>query len=138
MALINSKRHLFKTFTWRIIASTDTILIAWILTKNFSFAFKIGFLEIITKMILYYFHEIFWFKSRVKNANKRHVLKTFSWRALGTLDTIILSWIVIGDPFSGLKIGFFELISKMFLYYGHEKIWYKINFGLGNLRNQKL
>lgn len=136
--MINSKRHLFKTVTWRVIASSDTILIAWLLTENFSFGLKIGLLEIITKMILYYFHEIFWYKSSLKNANRRHIFKTFSWRAVGTIDTIILSWFVIGDPLSGLKIGFLELLSKMLLYYGHERIWYKIDFGLENRKNLKL
>ncbi len=134
--MINSKRHLYKTITWRFIASSDTVLITWLLTENFSFGLKIGFLEILTKMILYYFHEIFWFKSSFKNANKRHILKTFSWRTVGTMDTIILCWLIIGDPLSGLKIGFFELFSKMFLYYGHERIWYKIDYGLENSRKK--
>ena len=136
--MFTSKRHILKTFTWRLIATTDTILITWVLTNNFSFGLKIGFLEIITKMILYYFHEIFWYQSDFKNANKRHIIKTFSWRTVGTVDTIILSWIIIGNPISGLKIGFFELFSKMLLYYGHEKIWYKIDFGIENRKHKNL
>ena len=62
---------------------------------------------------------------------KRHVAKALSWRAVGTLDTIALSWIITGDPVVGLSIGFFETISKTFLYYLHERAWYKMsNFGV--------
>ena len=37
----------------------------------------------------------------------------------------------------GLKIGLFETISKMILYFGHEKLWYKINFGLDKRNKAK-
>jgi uncharacterized membrane protein len=30
----------------------------------------------------------------------------------------------------GLKIGFVEVVTKMILYYLHERAWYKVNFGL--------
>ena len=71
-----------------------------------------------------------WFNSSVKDSNKRHLMKTFSWRAIGTIDTIIFGWIISGNPLSGLKIGGFEMVTKMLLYFFHEKLWYKINFGL--------
>ena len=69
---------------------------------------------------------------------KRHVAKALSWRALGTLDTFILSWIITGDPMIGLSIGFFETISKTFLYYFHERVWYKMStFGLKQKRKEE-
>ena len=62
---------------------------------------------------------------------KRHVAKALSWRVVGTLDTIILSWVITGDPLIGLSIGFFETISKTFLYYLHERVWYRMStFGV--------
>ena len=126
----SSKRHIVKTITWRFIGTTDTIFLSWIISGDFTIAYQIGFLELITKMILYYFHERFWFESSMLNTNKRHLAKTFSWRAIGTLDTFILGWLITGNPLTGLKIGGAEVVSKMLLYYGHEKIWYKINYGL--------
>jgi uncharacterized membrane protein len=56
---------------------------------------------------------------------KRHLLKTISWRAVGTIDTIILGWIITGDPLTGLKIGALEVLTKMTLYFIHERVWYK-------------
>jgi uncharacterized membrane protein len=60
----------------------------------------------------------------------RHILKTLTWRAVGTFDTILLGWLVSGDPKVGLTIGSFELITKIVLYYLHERIWYRIDFGV--------
>lgn len=61
---------------------------------------------------------------------KRHVLKTISWRVVGTLDTIILSSIITDSWKTGLTIGGIEVFTKMILYYLHERSWYKyIKFG---------
>ncbi len=67
---------------------------------------------------------------------KRHIAKTITWRIIGTIDTMILGWLVTGDPITGLKIGGFEILSKMVLYFIHERIWYKMNFGLPNRNNR--
>lgn len=70
------------------------------------------------------------------HSRKRHLAKTITWRIIGTIDTMILGWIVSGNPMTGLKIGGFEVITKMALYYAHERAWFKINYGLPN-RNKK-
>ena len=125
-----SKRHILKTITWRAIGSLDTLLLSWFISGDLSIGIQIGITEVITKMILYYVHERLWFKSKIESTNKRHILKTFSWRTIGTIDTFILAWIITGNPLTGLKIGISEVFTKMLLYYGHEKLWYRINFGL--------
>jgi uncharacterized membrane protein len=61
---------------------------------------------------------------------KRHILKTITWRIVGTLDTIIIGWAISGDPTVGLSIGGVEMISKMVLYYLHERAWYRSKFGI--------
>ena len=62
MKKVEKKRHLAKTITWRIIASLDTFIIAWVITGKFDWAGTIAGIEIITKMFLYYFHERAWYK----------------------------------------------------------------------------
>ena len=57
---VSRKRSLIKTITWRAIASLDTFLIVWLVTKKLSWAGTIASLEIITKMILFYLHERGW------------------------------------------------------------------------------
>ena len=130
MATSSYKRHLAKTVTWRIVGTIDTIVLSWIITGNPLTGLKIGGAEVITKMVLYYFHERVWFNIGVKDSKKRHLLKTITWRIIGTLDTILLSWLISGNPMTGLKIGAAEVVTKMILYYFHERAWYRVNFGL--------
>lgn len=64
-------------------------------------------------------------------AHKRHLAKTISWRVIGTLDTMIISWAVTGSWEWGLAIGGIEVFTKMVLYYLHERAWYKYSkFGI--------
>jgi uncharacterized membrane protein len=59
----NKKRSLVKTLTWRIIASTDTLILATLISQDLETGAKIAILEFFTKMILYYLHERGWSKS---------------------------------------------------------------------------
>jgi uncharacterized membrane protein len=69
---------------------------------------------------------------------KRHLLKTLTWRIVGTIDTIILSWAISGDPFVGLSIGGAEVVTKMLLYYFHERAWYRFtDFGVKKSKKLK-
>ncbi len=61
---------------------------------------------------------------------KRHLVKTVSWRVVGTIDTILLGWFITGEISTGAKIGGLELFTKMFLYFMHERVWHNINFGI--------
>ncbi|WP_350286169.1 DUF2061 domain-containing protein [uncultured Croceitalea sp.] len=129
---ISHKRHFAKTITWRMLGTLDTIVLSWFITGNPFTGVKIGLSEVITKMILYFFHERAWLRIGIPESRKRHILKTFSWRFVGTVDTILLSWLISGNPFVGLKIGALELVTKMVLYYLHERAWYRLDYGLYN------
>ena len=63
-------------------------------------------------------------------SRKRHILKTITWRIVGTIDTIVIGGLITGDWTIGLSIGGIEVISKMILYYIHERVWYKSKFGV--------
>ena len=63
-------------------------------------------------------------------SRKRHILKTITWRILGTIDTIVIGGLITDDWTIGLSIGGIEVISKMILYYIHERVWYKSKFGV--------
>ncbi len=55
-------KSIFKTISWRVIGTIDTMLIAYFLTGEITVAASIGSIEVFTKMILYYFHERLWNK----------------------------------------------------------------------------
>ena len=60
---------------------------------------------------------------------ERSILKSITWRIVGTADTVIISWIVTGALTLAFSIGFVELLSKMLLYFVHERIWNKVRWG---------
>ncbi len=53
-------RSVLKGITWRIIATSTTIAIAYIITGEISAAFKIGAIEFVGKIFIYYLHERLW------------------------------------------------------------------------------
>ena len=55
----------------------------------------------------------------------RHLAKTVTWRLVGTVDTILLGWWASGDATVGLTIGGLEMVTKMILYYLHERAWFR-------------
>ena len=133
-----AKRHIAKTISWRAIGTLDTLLFTWLLSGNIEKGLSISAFTTITKMIWYYLHERIWFKSKVQDPNKRHIYKTISWRIIGTLDTAIISWFVLGDIAVVMQIGVVETITKMIFYYFHEKLWYRINFGLDQRKKKHI
>ena len=64
-------------------------------------------------------------KSLRESDKFRHLLKTISWRVVGTIDTMVVSYIITGSIKIGLAIGGFEVFTKMILYYFHERVWFK-------------
>lgn len=56
------------------------------------------------------------------------VCKTCTWRIVASLDTFLLSWLVTGSYVAGVSIASLEVITKMFLYYIHERQWEKPRF----------
>jgi len=59
----------------------------------------------------------------------RSLVKGISWRMTGTVDTIIISWIVTRKLTIAFSIGFIELFTKVFLYYVHERVWDRVTLG---------
>lgn len=128
-------RHIFKAFSWRFFGSLDTLLLSYILTAEISFGLKITLFELLSKTVLYYFHERFWFnlrlfKSKSSTSKMRHFLKMITWRFVATIDTIIIGFYITGRFELGVLLGGLELFTKMGLYYLHERLWYKSKFGI--------
>ena len=130
-------RSLIKAISWRIIATTDTIFIVLLitcLTGNCSIdsAVKIGLFEFIFKLIIYYFHERVWQKIIKKGfvTTKDTLYKTITWRIIATTTTFIISGTVLNafDEIA-LLIALIELITKLALYYFHERIWLRLPLG---------
>jgi uncharacterized membrane protein len=58
------KRHLFKAISYRIIGTITTTITGWVITGNFTSGLKIGAIESILKIAIYYGHERIWYMSK--------------------------------------------------------------------------
>jgi len=66
-------RSLLKALSWRVLATTTTALIAWVITGDISTAIAIGGIEFITKFFIYYGHERVW--QLVPRGAIRHIIQ---------------------------------------------------------------
>jgi uncharacterized membrane protein len=72
-------------------------------------------------------------KSRVVSEYPiRSLAKALSWRVTGSIDTLVLSWLFTGDLTIAAAIGLTEVVTKMVLYYLHERVWNRISLGKGS------
>jgi len=60
----------------------------------------------------------------------RSLAKALSWRITGTLDTLLISYLLTGDVMFAFKLSSIEVISKFIIYYFHERAWGKVSFGV--------
>ena len=65
----------------------------------------------------------------MRENQNRSLLKAISWRITGSLDTILVSYLITGDVTVAASIGLLEVFTKILLYYLHERGWDKIKFG---------
>jgi uncharacterized membrane protein len=61
---------------------------------------------------------------------RRSIIKSLSWRVTATVSTVIISWFITGEINAALQIGFIEFFAKLMLFYGHERFWSLIKFGI--------
>jgi len=61
MTKVLKKRHFAKAFTWRLVATLFTFILAFIFTNNIKLSLVFGSIDFGGKFFLYYFHERFWY-----------------------------------------------------------------------------
>ena len=66
---------------------------------------------------------------RGREAHSRSFFKAVSWRMLGSIDTFVLSWLFTGNVKAAGAIASTEVITKIVLYYLHERAWSHIHWG---------
>ena len=133
-------RSLLKSFSWRIIAISDTILTVLLITCVFGDcslknALTIGFLEFLIKLVAYFIHERIWLSIQFEKrfGVTRTIYKTLSWRVLATVVTFIIAGEILSTKDNAaLYIAVIEVFTKSLLYYMHERLW--LILPLGKLR----
>ena len=123
-------RALVKGVSWRVIGTLDTFLWSWLITHEPVKAGAIASLETFTKIALYYVHERIWRVLKfAPDSHARSLVKAVSWRVVGSADTFILSMIVTGNAKYAVSIASAEALTKIALYYVHERAWRKVRWG---------
>lgn len=151
--LVKASRSVAKAISWRIVGTIDTLILSYLLItflgpffgmengdgEALQAATYIAITEVATKMVFYFLHERFWVwlswgtsvvDGKRKETYKRTTTKTVTWRTIASLDTMVLAWFFTGNIATAVSIGGLEIITKLILYFFHERIWSKIGFGI--------
>jgi len=64
-----------------------------------------------------------------RESHPRSLVKAISWRTLGSIDTFILGLIFTSDMKAAGSIALTEVVTKILLYYAHERAWAVIPWG---------
>lgn len=151
---VSPKRSIAKAISWRVLGTLDTLLLSFVIltflapvlgmseashADNAKTATLIAVTEVVTKMLLYYLHEQAWARSkwdvsvdeggRRREGAKRSGVKTATWRVAASLDTMILALVFTGNIGTAISIGGFEVLTKLVLYYFHERAWSRVTWG---------
>lgn len=65
----------------------------------------------------------------VNDSHSRSIVKALTWRATGSLDTFVLSFFITGSLHLASGIAASELVTKIVLFWLHERVWNKIKWG---------
>ena len=123
-------RAIAKAVSWRIVGTIDTFFWSWLVTKQGFTAGKIAFTEVMTKIALFYLHERLWrLFPWAPDSRLRSLIKSISWRFVGSLDTFLLTLLYTGKLKYAVSIASAEAITKILLYYVHERAWRKVRWG---------
>jgi uncharacterized membrane protein len=150
---VKARRSIAKAFSWRFVGTIDTLILSYLLITYLGPLFGlerskadvlhtvsyIAMTEVVTKTALYFLHERFWvwlsWGTSVVDGERKETyalstIKTATWRTLASLDTMMLAWLFTGNISISLSIGGLEVITKLILYFFHERIWSHIGFGI--------
>ncbi len=67
--------------------------------------------------------------TRWSETHSRSLAKAVSWRATGSLDTFVVTLVITGNTKIAGSVAVTEILTKILIYYGHERIWALVPWG---------
>jgi sulfate adenylyltransferase subunit 1 (EFTu-like GTPase family)/uncharacterized membrane protein len=67
--------------------------------------------------------------TRWTETHARSLVKAMSWRATGSLDTFVVTFVISGSTKLAGSVALTEILTKILIYYGHERIWALVPWG---------
>ena len=146
-------RSVAKATSWRVVGTIDTLILSYVLIiflgplfglqkdtgEALETASYIALTEVVTKMVFFFLHERLWAKigwgRRVEDGDliqtlARTTTKTATWRVVASVDTMLLALFFTGNIGTAISIGGLEVLTKLVLYFVHERVWGKLKFGI--------
>ncbi|MEX0829374.1 MAG: DUF2061 domain-containing protein [Nitrospirales bacterium] len=59
----------------------------------------------------------------------RSIVKGMSWRVIATLVTTAVVWFISGEVAMALFAGLSDSLVKIGLFWGHERLWQRVEWG---------
>lgn len=137
---VTKNRSLIKSISYRVIGFVNTFLISFLVIndgvndKTIKYSLYLALLVLIIKAITYYLHERFWnifdFGRLNKTVSKvRSILKALTWRIAASTITLISAILITSNLEWTKSIVIYEFINGILIYYVHERIWNRLNWG---------
>ena len=137
---VTKNRSLIKSISYRVIGFINTFLVCFFVIndgvneKTIKYSLYLALLVLIIKSITYYLHERFWnifdFGRLNKTVNKmRSFLKALTWRIAASTITFFSAILITSNLYLTKSIVIYEFINGIIIYYIHERVWNKINWG---------
>jgi sulfate adenylyltransferase large subunit len=67
--------------------------------------------------------------ARWTETHSRSLAKAVSWRATGSVDTFLVAFLITGSPKMAGSVAVTEILTKILIYYFHERLWACIPWG---------
>ena len=110
---------------WRIIATTTSVIVSFILTKDIMKALSIGIIDNMIKMIIQFFYERLWIYCLDGKEESKKItwMRVVLWRIIGIALTILIAYIITGSINEALGIGIIDHVIKIILHFMFERTW---------------
>lgn len=71
----------------------------------------------------------------MREARARSLTKSITWRVIGTLNLMVVSFIYTNSYIFSANIGVIDLVSNIILYFIHERLWNMTDWGQLSIDN---
>ena len=71
---------------------------------------------------------------RISDSHVRSISKAVCWRIIGSIDTFVITYAITGNIISAGSVASIESVSKIVLYYLHERAWSNVQLGRKGVR----
>ena len=137
---VTKNRSLIKSISYRVIGFVNTFLISFLVIndgvneKTIKYSLYLALLVLIIKAITYYLHERFWNifdfgRLNITVSKMRSILKALTWRIAASTITLISAILITSNLEWTKSIVIYEFINGILIYYVHERIWNRLNWG---------